>query len=328
MFITKVTSNYMHKLFIILFLSLSLFAKEEQIQYINEVSFLLGNSENGFNQNVNRSLAYELQFQYDGLDFPIRPEISFVYSQDIPLYIPTTNTHTRYATIMGGGVYDISYTKRLTPYLKAGVGYQSYSDVPSSPPSSFLLDAGGGFKLHITKRWALKFEVLGTLGKEHQNILATGGLNFSFGRKYVAPPPEKVCEKCPEAPKPIIVKERPTKEFPPQNIRFEVAKAKLTEESKTSLIATAAELNAAKNVDKDILIIGNTDNRGSRAFNATLSIRRANAVRSELVKNGVDPDRIEVEGLGEINPVADNSTEAGREKNRRVIIILKERSSS
>jgi len=319
----------MYKYFLFAFISLSLFAqdaKEKKIDYINEMSLLIGNSENGFNQNVDRSLAYELQFQYNGLDFPIRPEISFVYSQDIPIYHATTSGRTRYVSMMAGGVYEIPYTDLLTPYVKAGLGYQSFSDVPSSPPSTALLDAGGGLKLNLTDRWALKMEVLGTLGKKYNNLLATAGISFKFGRKYVAPPPEKVCEKCPEPkPVPVIIKKQPLKEFKPFNIRFEFAKATLTDESKASFVTTAATLNAEENIDKNILIIGNTDNKGSRAFNATLSIKRANAVRSELIKNGVDPKRIEVDGLGEINPVADNSTQRGRDKNRRVIIILKDK---
>ena len=314
----------MYKLFFIAFLSLYLYAQEKK-EYINEVSLLIGNSENGFNQNIDRSLAYGLQFQYDGLDFPIRPEISFIYSQDISLYEAAANSHTRYVSIMGNGVYDIPYTKLLNPYVKAGVGYQSFSDVPKSPLSSSFADAGAGLKLHLSKRWTLKFEVLLTVGKEYTNLLALGGLNFKFGRKYVERPPEKECEVCPKViPAPLLVPvaKAPIKLFTPHKIRFKFSKAKLTEGSKASLKNAAALLNSAENRDKKITIIGNTDDRGSRAFNATLSIKRANAVRTQLVQDGVNPKRISIEGLGEINPVADNTTALGREKNRRVIILL------
>ncbi len=318
----------MYKLFLIAFLSLSLYAQEKK-EYINEVSFLIGDSENGFNQNINRSLAYDIQFQYDGLDFPIRPEISFIYSQNISLYDDATNSHTRYVSIMGNGVYDIPYTKLLNPYVKAGVGYQSFSDVPKSPPSSPFADVGGGLKLHISKRWALKFEALLTVGKEHTNLLALGGLNFKFGRKYVERPPEKECEVCPKviqlaapAPVSVSVTKTPIKLFSPHKIRFEYAKATLTDDSKASLKNAAESLNSTENRAKKITIVGNTDDKGSRAFNATLSIKRANAVRTQLVQDGVNPKRITIEGLGEINPVADNTTALGREKNRRVIILL------
>jgi len=311
-------------------LSLSLFAQEGNVKYINEMSLLIGNSENGFSQNVGRSLAYELQFQYNGLDFPIRPEISFVYSQDVPLYNFTTDSRTRYITMMGNGVYEIPYSDLLTPYVKAGIGYQSYSDVPDSPPSSLLLDTGVGVKLDLTERWSLKFEVLGTLDSDHTNVLATGGISFRFGRKYVAPPPEKVCEPCAKPKQVVIIKkveETPVKVFTPSYISFEFAKSSLTDESKESLAPFAEELDNNTNKDKDIIIVGNTDSKGSRAFNATLSIKRANAVRAQLIADGVDPKRIRIEGLGEINPVADNKTETGREKNRRVLIILTDKSA-
>jgi len=316
----------MKKIILATCLSLSLFAQEDKIDYINEMSFLIGDSENGFSQNVGRSLAYELQFQYNGLDFPIRPEISFIYSQDIPLYDFTTDSRTRYITMMGNGVYEIPYSDLLTPYVKAGVGYQSFSDVPDSPPSSLLLDAGAGVKLDLTDRWSLKFEVLGTLDSDHFNILATGGVSFRFGRKYVSPAPEKICEPC-EEPKQVYVPKKPVKLFASGSIQFESGKASLTDNSKMSMVEYSKQLNSHENINSNIIIVGNTDDIGSRAYNATLAIKRANTVRAEFIKNDVDPERITIDGLGEINPIADNSTKFGRDKNRRVIIILQEKVS-
>ena len=317
----------MNKLFFIIFLSLSLFANEEKpkkIDYVNEISILFGNSENGFEQNIGRSPAYEMQFQYNGLDFPIKPEIAFVYSQDIPLYFNTEESHTRYSLMMVNGVYEIPYSDLMTPYVKGGTGYVSFANVEDSPQSTPFLDTGAGVKLHLSDRWALKFEAVAIFGTDHFNILATGGVNFAFGRKYVAPPPEKVCEPC-EAPKTVYLTKEPIKVYTPKNISFEFAKATLTDDSKASFKGYADELNSDENINKDILIIGNTDNKGTRAFNATLAIKRANAVRSEFIANNVNGSRISIDGLGETNPIGDNSTEVGREKNRRVIIILKDK---
>jgi outer membrane protein OmpA-like peptidoglycan-associated protein len=56
-----------------------------------------------------------------------------------------------------------------------------------------------------------------------------------------------------------------------------------------------------------------------------LSTRRAQATKSYLAARGVDPNRITVAGRGEREPIADNSTEAGRARNRRVEIFLGER---
>ncbi len=315
------------RLFFILFIASSLFAQQQKIEYVNEFSILIGNSENGSEQNIGRSLAYAMQFQYNGLDFPIKPEIAFVYSQDIPLYKNTYTGYTDYAMMMVNGVYAIPYSDLLTPYVKGGIGYVGFGDVPDSPSNTLFLDTGAGLKLHLSERWALKFEAAVMLGADYLNILATGGINFAFGRKYVAPPPEKVCEPC-EAPKTVYVTNYVTKVAPkpiqPYQVRFAFAKATLTDNAKASIKDYAEKLNRDENSKKELIIIGNADNKGERSFNATLSIRRANAVRSEFIANGVDPARITVDALGETYPIADNETEAGREENRRVIVIVKE----
>lgn len=68
-----------------------------------------------------------------------------------------------------------------------------------------------------------------------------------------------------------------------------------------------------------ILVIGHTDDVGDEAYNERLSLRRAEAVKDCLVKrHTVDPGRIQVGGMGEAQPVADNGTEQGRAMNRRV----------
>jgi outer membrane protein OmpA-like peptidoglycan-associated protein len=67
-----------------------------------------------------------------------------------------------------------------------------------------------------------------------------------------------------------------------------------------------------------VVIEGHTDNVGSEESNAELSWHRAESVKSRLVSEGIDPSRIEVQGHGQGMPTADNGTEEGRRKNRRV----------
>ncbi len=71
-----------------------------------------------------------------------------------------------------------------------------------------------------------------------------------------------------------------------------------------------------------IRIEGHTDSTGSEQYNQMLSERRAMAVRDALVQRGVDPRRIQVIGFGESKPIATNQTEAGRQLNRRVTIVI------
>jgi len=73
-----------------------------------------------------------------------------------------------------------------------------------------------------------------------------------------------------------------------------------------------------------IEIAGHTDNNGSELANQLLSENRAKSVKSYLVKNGIDKLRINCVGYGEKQPIADNNSKQGREKNRRIEIrILK-----
>lgn len=71
-------------------------------------------------------------------------------------------------------------------------------------------------------------------------------------------------------------------------------------------------------------VYGHTDNQGSDNINVPLSQKRAEAVKSYLLKKGLKQSQIEAKGYGSEKPVADNSTEAGRSKNRRVEIVLGE----
>lgn len=70
-------------------------------------------------------------------------------------------------------------------------------------------------------------------------------------------------------------------------------------------------------------VVGHTDSTGSPAYNQTLSVNRAQSVANYLAQHGVASSRLAAEGRGQNQPVADNSTEAGRAQNRRVEIFLR-----
>jgi outer membrane protein OmpA-like peptidoglycan-associated protein len=72
-----------------------------------------------------------------------------------------------------------------------------------------------------------------------------------------------------------------------------------------------------------VIVQGHTDATGSEEHNQSLSERRASAVRNQLVNEGVDPDRLATMGFGESSPVASNDSESGRQRNRRVDILLR-----
>jgi outer membrane protein OmpA-like peptidoglycan-associated protein len=74
--------------------------------------------------------------------------------------------------------------------------------------------------------------------------------------------------------------------------------------------------------DLKLDIDGFTDSVGSDEYNQTLSDKRAEAVRDYLVSSGVSMNNVAARGMGKANPVADNSTAAGRQLNRRVEMIV------
>lgn len=75
--------------------------------------------------------------------------------------------------------------------------------------------------------------------------------------------------------------------------------------------------------DTSIQVAGHTDSTGSEQTNQGLSERRAKNVENALIGQGVNPGRITTIGFGESSPIADNSSEAGRQLNRRVVITIK-----
>jgi outer membrane protein OmpA-like peptidoglycan-associated protein len=69
-------------------------------------------------------------------------------------------------------------------------------------------------------------------------------------------------------------------------------------------------------------VVGHTDSTGAEAYNQSLSLRRAESVVSELGNRGVPRGMMTAEGRGELEPRADNDSEAGRQLNRRVEIFV------
>jgi len=106
------------------------------------------------------------------------------------------------------------------------------------------------------------------------------------------------------------------------DIAFAPGQANLRPEAKASLGQLIAFVN--RDPGKPIRIEGHTDSRGATNANRVLSQRRADAVRDALIAAGVAAGRISSVGLGEEQPVADNESEEGRARNRRVDVILED----
>ncbi|MGB1216897.1 MAG: OmpA family protein, partial [Saprospiraceae bacterium] len=110
-----------------------------------------------------------------------------------------------------------------------------------------------------------------------------------------------------------ILEEKP---FTLENINFETNSATLLPEAYPSL--DELYLYLSENISKMLTITGHTDNVGKEQANLILSRRRAESVAKVLVGKGISPSRIRSGGKGESEPLVDNSSSEGREKNRRV----------
>ena len=120
------------------------------------------------------------------------------------------------------------------------------------------------------------------------------------------PPPKKTKAKL--VGKRIVITEK---------VMFEYNKAKIKVES-NDLLNEVAEIIKKYPSLKKIAVEGHTDADGSEKYNKKLSQKRADAVKKFLIAAGVEEERLEATGYGEEKPIADNDTDEGKEKNRRV----------
>lgn len=136
-----------------------------------------------------------------------------------------------------------------------------------------------------------------------------------------------------------VVKPEPKKEAPPapvhhvevkadhividQKIQFTAGKNAIAEESNALLDELAATFKANPQIKK-VEIQGYTSAEGDKAKNVTLSSDRAKAVVAALVQRGVSKDVLVAKGYGPDKPIADNGTDEGKEKNRRVEFLILE----
>lgn len=129
---------------------------------------------------------------------------------------------------------------------------------------------------------------------------------------YVAPPapaPAAYVAPVPVPPQKLVL----------DGVNFDFDKATLRQEDIAIIDKDVTGLDKWGNVN--IEVAGHTDSRGSDKYNMRLSQRRAEAVRNYLISKGIAADRLTAKGYGESQPVADNATDEGRFKNRRVELI-------
>lgn len=329
-------------------------------EYKYEISPMVGYNLSEGNLGIKNDIsnggypAYGIQLQANTPDSKLSPELSIFYSNDARYIDPVAEK----SGILRGafnGVYTFDKQESITPYVKAGAGYEEVrTEIPDNQ-SGFFLDAGAGIKVALMDQLALKLEALymakpGTenSGFADSNLLTMAGFTYSFGEVAQKPAPVVAAPAPAPAPAqpapvaaPVVVDNDTDKdgvvnakdecpntkagakvnEFGCPNlaalkINFEHDSFQVTPNSAPELKTYADFLNLHK--DYSAKITGYTDSTGSDAYNQKLSQNRANAVVAELKKRGVAATQLSAFGKGESNPVASNQTKEGRAANRRI----------
>ncbi|HEX9024455.1 MAG TPA: OmpA family protein [Geobacteraceae bacterium] len=124
-----------------------------------------------------------------------------------------------------------------------------------------------------------------------------------------------------EVPAPAAAGEQPVKVCIPLNIEFEINSATILPDYDLDIEKVADFMK--RNPTTTAVIEGHTDNVGAPTHNMKLSQRRAESVVRKLVdKYGIDRSRLEAKGYGMTRPIADNSSQEGRQKNRRIDAVI------
>ena len=232
--------------------------------------------------------------------------------------------------------------------LLAGVGYAAaindrfdwitelaatfYQGGDSNADDAFDLTTGGRYWFGENHTWAVNFGLRLELNQlsdtdEHCPVGGLVGLTLMPARfvPVVEPPPAPAPPPPPPAPAPAPAPAPPPPPPAPTEVREEIAfpssSERLSNIAKAKLDEVALRLKQSPAATA--LIIGHADNQGSDAVNQALGLRRAEAAKAFLVtRHQIDGSRIAVESRGSAEPIAANDTEAGREQNRRVVIVV------
>jgi len=222
---------------------------------------------------------------------------------------------------MGNVLYDFwGVSPSIVPYVGAGVGYEAEQiSGTSSAKGSFAYQGivGAAFPLDAAPGLAItaEYRFMGLAGnRTYGNFQSTDNYNHSLllGLRYAfgAPPPPPAVV----AP-PVVAPARSYLVF------FDWDKANLTVRAR-GIIADAAA-NSAKVAYTKIDVQGNADTSGSHVYNQGLSLRRANAVAAELVKDGVPKAAIAITAFGDTHLLVPTGPGVREPQNRRVEIIIR-----
>lgn len=214
--------------------------------------------------------------------------------------------------------YDFAPTSRITPYIGAGAGIAFIDSNTSLGSTQFAWDALIGLRYNITNSFTVGLEgrYVGTtspsitvanqtVSSQNQNFVTLLGFAYKFGQPQavVAPPPQAAI---PQAPSFMVF--------------FDWDRSTLSAQA-VNTIGQAASAYKVKGSAR-VTAVGHTDKSGPDSYNMALSLRRANAVKDVLVRDGVPASAITVIGKGETQPLVQTADGVREPQNRRVEIVV------
>lgn len=321
-------------------------------EYNYEVTPVIGTMIPAGNLKLDNQFLSGVELQYNGFDALIKPELSFLFTNNADY--KDFDISTDIYRIALNGVYEYKMDSIFTPLAKAGIGYEAFENNYAGNRDNVFFDAGVGAKVALMENLALKLEAVYMLKNNNarmdSSLALLAGLNFAFGEKaqrvapvaepVAAPAPKPVVapvvvpapkpvdgdndkdgvlnsmDKCPKTPAGHEVDSDGCTKLVTLRINFETASYKVDAASKPELKEFAEFLKDMPNYDAKI--VGHTDSVGSDKDNQKLSENRANSVKTLIVEEGIDAKRITTEGKGEKSPIATNDTKEGKAQNRRI----------
>ncbi|MDD3446297.1 MAG: OmpA family protein, partial [Zavarzinia sp.] len=226
---------------------------------------------------------------------------------DLPVYTGMINT-----------LYDFENESVVTPYLGFGMGAAFFDATDSDTMLAYQGIAGA--KIAVTEnlsavvdyRYFRTLETeIGSTKFEYEQHVITAGLSYNFGMPPAPPPPppEPVVEA---APAPVVARS--------YMVFFDWDSTVITADA-SQIIRDAASAAQTLGVTR-IELTGHADRSGSTRYNQRLSLKRADAVKAELIALGVAPDSITTVGKGESAPLVPTPDGVREAQNRRVEIVL------
>lgn len=339
----------MKKMLLVLGMVVAMFAASPEYKY--EITPTIGGVMPEGNLDLDDQLSFGLRLgkNLDGYwfdqvelaaDYSPNVAVEYTGGQDVDIFRGSLNF-----------LKDLYKSNSMSFYGLVGVGFEALSDNWRENNDRAFVNYGAGLKYNLTNQMALRAEVkhatklnASSTNDLQNNLFYTLGLSYAFG-EVAKPAPvvapvvveETVVEEvvigdddgdgvlnnvdeCPNTPKGVPVDEKGCAKTISLHVKFNFDKATILPQYKSEINQVADFMN--KYLVYKVALEGYTDSVGPEAYNLKLSDRRSNAVADELVKLGVDRNRISTAGYGETNPVATNKTREGRAENRRVDAVF------